>query len=207
LPPSPTVKVIVQSATPASAQSASNIVTGGLAAISGVPPTISPDMAKLLTPEVKNDQLVLTANNDKLMAIAKELAIPMAAARQQAVQAVTMSNMRQILMCCQMYANENKGKYPDDLKGIEKYLRGNVKQVMTNPAHPELDPAFVYLKPGNAAGRAGQQAWERAVLYAAHKEFGAGVPVGFMDGHVEFIQNKQRFDDLVAKTALDDAAP
>src|SRR5205823_5799762 len=114
---------------------------------------------------------------------------------------MTMSNMRQITMACMMYAAENKGKWPEDLKALDKYLRNNVKQVMTNLLQPELVPGFIYIKPANP--RAGAN--EKMVLYAAHKEFGSGVCVAFLDGHVEFVNNKQRFDELVAKTTADEA--
>ena len=128
-------------------------------------------MARLLTPAVNGDQLLVTLDNEKLTAIAKEMAVPVAEARKNAMLSQAMSQMRQITMACVMYANENKGKWPDDLKALAKYLGGN-KQIMTNPLHPELTPGFIYLKPGNARGGS---PWEKMVLYAAHKDFGAGV--------------------------------
>ena len=73
-PPTFAVKVTGQTTNAASAEALNHIVTFGLAELSGVPPTISPDLAKLLTPTVSNDQLVITGDTDKLTVIAKELA-------------------------------------------------------------------------------------------------------------------------------------
>lgn len=202
LPPEPTVKVIAQSANPESAKSLEQIVTYQLAELSGVPPTISPDFAKLLTPQVKNDQVTLNFDNARLMNVAKELTIPLAQSRQNAIRAQTMSNMRQILMACQMFAAENKGKLPKDLKSLDKYLGANVKRVMTNPLNPTTDPGFIYIPlPDLRMPNAGQT----VMLYAAHKEFGQGVCVGFADGHVEFVNDKKRFDEMTGNAALDGA--
>ena len=104
-PPGPSANVIMQSTSPASAQALYHIATYGLAAASGVPPTISPDMAKLLTPAMNNDQVVLAADKVKLLAIAKELGPQIAEARKHAMIAKSMSNEKEILVACLMYWN------------------------------------------------------------------------------------------------------
>ena len=187
-PPAASVKVIVHASDPAKAQALDHIVTFGLAALSGVPPTISPDLAKMLTPQVNGSDLVLTADNAKLLAIAKEVGPQVMEARRQAMLAQSLSLERQIVMACQMYANDHKGIWPDDLKATQKYIR-----------NPRMLSGFVYLKPTAPTNRPS----ETPVLYESHKEFGSGVAVAFADGHCEFVANKQRFDDLIAKAALD----
>jgi prepilin-type processing-associated H-X9-DG protein len=201
LPPTVSVKVIGQTASADAAKQLYQIVTYGLAAMSGVPPTISPDTAKLITPTLTNDQLVLTADKAKLIAVVKEMIPSLRRAREAANRVASMSNMRQILMGCVMYANDNNGKWPDDLKGIAKYVPNPV--VMKNPHHPDLNPAFIYLKPKNIrGGNPGQM----MVLYESHKNFGDGINIGFADGHVEYVQSKQRFDELLAATELEGPA-
>ncbi len=198
-PPTFGVKVTGKTSSAASAQALDHIVTYGLAAISGVPPTISPDMAKMLTPTVSNDQLVVTADTDKLNAMAKEMAPMFVQQRKQAMAMQGMSNERQLLMGCMMYANENKGKWPEDLTAIKKYLP-SLEQITINPSHPDLKPGYVYIKPSSM-----KNANETLVIYESHHEFGHGVAVGFADGHCEMIGDKSRFDALCQpKTAMDE---
>ena len=162
-PPMVSAKVIGQSSSAAiGAQALNHIVTYGLAAMSGVPPTISPDMAKLLTPTVNNDQIVATADNDKLTAIAKEMAPVFAEGHKRAQASMVMSTERQFLMGCIMYANTNKGKWPDDLKQIKQFVP-NVEQMLTNPNHPDLKPGYVYIKPSSM-----KNASQTLVIYESH---------------------------------------
>ena len=111
-----------------------------------------------------------------------------------------LSTERQLLMGCAMYANENKGKWPDDLKSIKRYVP-NLDQLMVNPNHPDLKPGYVYIKPASPLVRA----FETPVIYESHREFGHGVAVGYADGHCTIINDKATFDAELAKTALNDA--
>jgi prepilin-type processing-associated H-X9-DG protein len=94
-----------------------------------------------------------------------------------------------------MYRNDNKNAWPDDLKALEKYVK--VAQVFTNPTKPDLKPGYVYVKPVEPIADPSAH----AVIYEAHKEFGSGLNVGFADGHVEFVADKDRFNGLIAALA------
>jgi prepilin-type processing-associated H-X9-DG protein len=108
-----------------------------------------------------------------------------------------------MLQGCLLYSNDNKGKYPPNLQELEKSMAAympepaQLKQILTNPRKPDVKPAYVYIAPakGNAAPA------DTVVIYESHKEFGDGVNVGFADGHVEFVADKKRFDEMLAKTA------
>ena len=109
------------------------------------------------------------------------------------------SNIRQVLQACMMYSNDHKGQWPDDLKALDNYFRGpaQAQQVLTNPARPDMKPAYVYLKPQLPVA----EPPNTIVVYESHTDFGPGVNVGFADGHVEFVNNKERFDTLIAQVA------
>jgi hypothetical protein len=201
-PPTVNLKFIAQASDTNVAKQLHHIATYGLAEITGVPPQIPMEIAQMITPTLAGSQLTVTADKAKIVAFTKELVTPMREARRHAQRVAAMSNMRQILMACQMYSAENKGKFPEDLKALGKYLNNNA-QVMKNPARPDVNPPFIYIKPASQRGNTSQ----RVVLYESHKEFGTGICVGFLDGHVEFMQDKNRFDQLLAETEVDKPAP
>ena len=84
---------------------------------------------------------------------------PIMRGRQAALRVQSASNIRQILQTCMLHANENQGQYPADMKELEKAMAkwmpepAMVKRVLTNPRKPDVQPAYVYIKPakGNAA--------------------------------------------------------
>jgi prepilin-type processing-associated H-X9-DG protein len=114
-------------------------------------------------------------------------------------------NVRRLLEACRAYAEKHNGGWPEDFKAILEVAKqngqrpANNSQVWRNPARPEMDPAYVYVKPDDVQA---SDARERLVLYEAHKDFDDGVNVGFADGHVEFIESKDRFNDLLVKASL-----
>jgi prepilin-type processing-associated H-X9-DG protein len=119
----------------------------------------------------------------------------------------SMSNMRQILLGCVMYASDNKDQWPKDLSAAEKYLGGPAKlqQIMVNPSRPDAKPAYVYVQPAGDGPVANPAS--TLVLYESHTDFGPGVSVGFADGHVEFVRNRERFDQLLAGPEAAPAVP
>jgi prepilin-type processing-associated H-X9-DG protein len=202
-PPGPSGKLVVQSTDVATAKQTQELIVAALGMLRQQPPGLKPEQTDLLTPTVQNDQLILELKEAQLMTVASALAGPLHEARLQAMRVQSMSNIRQILLACHMYAADNQGQWPDDLTGLEKYFGAGeqAKRIMTNPLRPEVKPAYVYLKPADPGGA---DAASKAVLYESHTDFGRGVAVGFADGHVEYVANRQRFDQLLAKAA---AAP
>lgn len=203
LPPQVTANAILQSANPQSAADTKAIIDGAMTMLAGAEPDFPKEMMPLLSPEVKGNQAVVSWNAQDIAQAAAAMVAPMARARQTAHRVKSASNIRQLLQTCLIHANENKGQYPADMKALEGAMqrnmgaRGNLKQILTNPAHPEIQPAYVYIKPAQGF-RAGA---DTVVIYESHKEFGEGINVGFADGHVEWIGQKQRFDEMLAKQA------
>jgi prepilin-type processing-associated H-X9-DG protein len=206
-PPNAQAKLVVQAKDAPSATAVSEMLTGALnmwkvmQQSQGVKDVDAATAA--MTPKLQGDQLVLTLDNAAFAMVAKQLTFPFMQSRQQALRVRSASNMRQLLQTCLMYSNEHKGAWPDDFKALQeaakKFAGGpNAAAVFTNPARPEMNPAYVYVKPDVAQG---PNAGEQLVIYEAHKDFGDGVNIGFADGHVEFVMNENRFNDLLAKAA------
>jgi len=167
-------------------------------------PNKLPDqVVTLLTPQAQGSQLVLGLDAKQLNQLAVAMREPLMRGRVAALRVQSASNIRQLLQGCLLYSNENKGKYPANLKELEKSMAGfiddpkQLQAIFTNPRKPDVKPAYVYIAPakGNAAPA------DVVVIYESHKDFGDGVNVGFADGHVEFVEDKKRFDEMLAKTA------
>lgn len=101
----------------------------------------------------------------------------------------TGRRMLKILMACTIHEQEN-GAWPAALTELERY--GITADMLRNPARPQFDPGFVYIRPEGAMDPA------RVVLYEAHGAWDGGAFVGFQDGHVEQIASEERFQRLLA---------
>jgi len=95
------------------------------------------------------------------------------------------SNMKQILLSCIMYASDNKGQWPDSLQDLIQ--RRLPRDTLINPRQPERENGYVYIKPSTPISP------QQVVLYEAHDSWGDGINVGFVDGHVEFIEKESMF--------------
>jgi prepilin-type processing-associated H-X9-DG protein len=202
-PPGTSIKVIAQSTDAATAKASDELIVSAIVMNQQGRSKLPDQLITLLTPQVQGSQLVLALDAKQLNQVAVAMREPLMRARQTAMRVQSASNIRQMLQACLLHANENKGQYPADLKALEAAMAkfmpepAMVKRIMTNPAKPEIQPAYVYIKPakGNAAPA------ETVVIYESHKDFGDGINVGFADGHVEFVGQKQQFDQALAKTA------
>ncbi|HSU67274.1 MAG TPA: H-X9-DG-CTERM domain-containing protein [Tepidisphaeraceae bacterium] len=120
-------------------------------------------------------------------------------AREQANRVKSASNLRQIGLAAVMYANNNKGKLPDDFKAmiVEEDL---VPQVFVNPRGgdmPAIPPNkdqwpewveehsdYVWLGKGKSVTTAGP---ETVIAHEKLEENPEGVNLLFGDGHVEWM--------------------
>jgi hypothetical protein len=157
-------------------------------------------MAKALTPAVAEDRLTIRLGADEALKFTGVLLPAMAKARHQARQVRSANNIRQLLMGSVMYANENKGQFPPDLKSMLKSA-DLPPDVLRNPATPDKDVAYTYVRPakGSAAG---------ADVVVVYESFDAPPPVlyvGFADGHVEQMRYAQFERALAATKARNDA--
>jgi prepilin-type processing-associated H-X9-DG protein len=202
-PPNMTVKAIVQSTDAASAKGTDELIVSAIVMNQQSPNKLPDQLITLLTPHVEGRQLVLALDAKQINELAVAMREPLARGRQAALRVKSASNIRQLIQTCLLYSNDNRGKYPPNLQELEKAMvqwmpePKQVKDILTNPARPDVKPAYVYIPPakGNAAPP------ETVVIYESHKDFGDGINVGFADGHVEFVNQKQQFEQMLARTA------
>src|SRR5439155_10783394 len=186
-PPQTGAAVTIQTRDAQAAQQVQQIIVSWLSIGAASGAGVTPQMVQLLTPVARGDQVLLTLDDKQLIALATELKGPLEFQKQRALAVRSAGNIRQVLMACIMYSNDHKGQWPDDFKAMDNYFRGpQAKEVLTNSAKPDLKPAYVYLKPQLPLA----EPYKVMVVYESHTDFGGGVNVGFADGHVEFVKNK-----------------
>ena len=113
-----------------------------------------------------------------------KLAAPMIQSFVQARKSVetvkSQSNIRQLLMTCVMFANDNKGVWPASLQDAAEAAGLGGMQfnlILTNPRSAAAGAGYVYVQPPKLAGA------DRVVIYEL---LPAGTPklnVGYADGH------------------------
>ncbi len=175
-----------------SAQTEKQAAHPELASVVGLLRSVAPaQQGSKLTLELKEADL------DKLVA---ESVPAMLKAREAANRVKSASNIRQLMMASIMFTNENKGQTPATLKDLEKLLGGPVAlaAILTNPLRPELRQEGYVLVPALEGQIVKvKDPSNRLAVYEAG-DFGQGINVGFWDGHVEWIADKARFDQLLA---------
>ena len=200
-PPMVQVNAVVQSTDANTAKATDELITAAIVMNQQTRDKLPDQVVTLLAPQVRGSQLLLALDTKQIHQLAVAMQEPFARARQTAMRVRSASNIRQMLQTAHLHSSQNKGQWPADIKELEKAMARfhgpNVKQIMANPAKPGVQPAYVYVQP--AKGMKADP--DTVVMYESHKEFGAGVNVGFLDGHVEFVADKKRFDEMLAKTA------
>jgi prepilin-type processing-associated H-X9-DG protein len=157
------------------------------------------DPAKLQTPKRQGDRLTLSLTSEQIIdQVGPVVSVAMVQARQSAIRVQSASNLRQLAMTVMLGYQATK-QYPADIDAI--IAQGNVnRQVLRNPLRPEKEIGYVYVKPAAQAGQAAGKPAEHVIFYEEHEKFGEGVNVGFLDGHVEYINNEERFKTLLEAT-------
>jgi hypothetical protein len=148
-------------------------------------------LAKSFTPTVAGDRLTFHLDADQSMKFAGILLPAIAKARMQASTTVSMSNMKQILLGCMMYAEGHKGQFPPDLTTLMNNSNLVPPQVFKHPQIPDKEIGYGYLRPTQAAPA------EQVVVYVAWNNPPAHIAVGFADGHVE-LMDYGRFEKRLA---------
>lgn len=144
--------------------------------------------------QVQADRVRIDVDSKQSIALAAQIGRSMRTARQVAARQRSVSNIRQLMLGCIMYANNVKGShFPDTL---DQMLREQdiSPQVLINPTRPQEKPGYVYVKPPEPAS---QPPADRLVMYEKFDDFDGGINVGFADGHVEFIQDESQFRKLL----------
>jgi prepilin-type processing-associated H-X9-DG protein len=151
-------------------------------------------LAKAFTPAVNGNQLTIRLGADPSMKLAGIVLPAMAKARQQAGQSRSMSNMRQIVMGCLMYADEHKGEFPPDLQSISA-TADLPAGVFKHPEMPEKEVGYVYLRPSKGAATVAGAS--QIVVYEDWQGKRPTLNVAFADGHVERMDSA-RFERALA---------
>ena len=109
--------------------------------------------------------------------------------RQQAQHTVTLSQLKQIGLCCIMYAEENKGLFPPDLKGLvsKRFLQSKFLEIShLEDQLPGED--FWYV---SGLTRKMRMPAQNAVAFVNPHTKQDKIGVVFMDGHVETVHRSQ----------------
>jgi len=148
----------------------------------------------LFRPVVSGDRLTLSLSSgdiDDILFV--HLAGPIAEARRLAKRAVSMSRIHNILNCCMMHKSDNKDQWPKDLRSIEDYLGS--REMLKNPDDPSRSIGYGYIRPPRQSRI--EDPSRRLVVYELREDWTRGVAVGFADGHVEAIKDRDKFRKLL----------
>jgi hypothetical protein len=151
-------------------------------------------MAKAFTPAVEGDRLTLHLDADQSLKLTAVILPAMAKAREQSSRMRSMSNVRQVLTACYMYANEHRNEFPPDLESLLK--TSDLKaDMLRNPRAPGKELGYVYLRPVKGTAAPANQ----VVVYEAWDKPPSVLAVGFADGHAEMM-DYGRFEKALAES-------
>jgi prepilin-type processing-associated H-X9-DG protein len=126
-------------------------------------------------------------------------------AREQANSVKSMSNLRQIGLAAMMYANDNKGRFPDDMAALQAHVPDLVPQVFVNPATgtavpPPLEGAALkewlneradYVYAGKGKKATDPSTSQTVLAYERPGTVRERINILFADGHVESMPTQQ----------------
>jgi len=195
LPPRAALKVIVQANDPEAAKALQQQVQK--AAENLKQNRVFAPLVEMLLPKIEGDRLVSALDSRQIDTLARDVLGPMlASARQSAMRAKSMSNLRQLCLGVIMYAEEHKGELPDNLdQVIDPYVKD--RTVLVNPLQPDRKVGYVYVKPAAKINLIKKPS-EQAMLYEAYDQWPAeGLAVGFADGHVQIVKDEPSFKRML----------
>jgi prepilin-type processing-associated H-X9-DG protein len=156
----------------------------------------------LLPPEPQGDKLVQTIAGEQVAKILTQVRPPLALARVQARKSFSANNVGQFGRALHIYWG-TKNQWPDDLRQMMEVSMqrpyDESDDVLVNPQRPKMRPAYVYRKPGVPISKVSNPG-AMIFLYERYDEWGDGINVGFLDGHVTFIRDQAEFEQMLART-------
>ena len=154
-------------------------------------------------PKVVGPELNFSLDADGAQQLVDTLGPALMTARKSAMRAQSMSNMRQLMMGCLLYWNDNAGKLPPDLAALQSIFNMDdaaFELFLTNPLKPESPgQGYVYVKPEAETFDQIRDPAKRVAIFEAG-EFDQGKGVAFWDGHVEFISDQGQFEALLKES-------
>ena len=149
------------------------------------------------TSKVQGDRVAIDLNEVQTKGAATHLADAVRRARVRASRVRSASNIRQLLLGCQLYSNNHYdkvhkiGQFPDDLAQMMKE-QDVMPAALVNPNNPAEKVGYVYIKPPEGAPPS-----DRVVIYEKYKDWDGGINLGFGDGHVEFWNDQKAAEKAI----------
>ena len=154
-----------------------------------------------LTPEIAGTQLTVSLSHGAMIGFVEDAIGPaIRRARSKAKATASMSNIKQLLLACMVFANEHKNQFPADIyqPDVKKYLGNAADTVLRNPREPKREKGYAYIGLDGPITKLRSPA-TRILIYEAHDAWPAdGLNVGFADGHVERIMDEHAFKRKLA---------
>jgi prepilin-type processing-associated H-X9-DG protein len=119
--------------------------------------------------------------------------------RELARRAISAAHLDRLAKACHAYRQANEGKWPGALADLTDH--GIKPEDLVNPRQPDRKLGYVYVQPGSSPRP------DRIMIYEAHDEWGGGVNVACVDGHVEFVSDEATFKKRLTGAPEEDRAP
>jgi hypothetical protein len=191
-PPTPEIKVVIQATTHTAAQQIAAIANQLMRkAIESSPYQAINEVGRELKWIANEDKAELRVNASQVKRFTSATAAPMIKARQAARQMQVSVQCRQFLISVHAYATDNEDALPAKLEELDAYI-GDPKAL----ALPD-GRSWKLLTPAKRL----TQIADPATTVLLHEDYKAwprrGIAVGFVDGHVEWIETEDRFKALL----------
>ncbi|UCD29534.1 MAG: hypothetical protein JSV03_03370 [Planctomycetota bacterium] len=121
---------------------------------------------------------------------------PIKRAKELSLRVESAASANRIAKACIRYADDNAGQWPEDLKSLEVY--GVDAQALINPRRPDIAVGWVYLRPSVPLHKIKAPA-NKILLHEVFEEWGEGINVVYADGHVYFLNDQAKFNELIGK--------
>lgn len=120
----------------------------------------------------------------------------LARTRGQAKRVVSMNNLKQIGLVMHLYAEENDGRFPDNIEQAKAYY--NNPKFLESPQKPKdfAGPSYIYI-PGSS--RETEKPYEQVLAYENPEFCDDKINTLFLDGHVEAL-NPDKFLERLKST-------
>lgn len=128
-----------------------------------------------------------------------------ALARENSSAGPLETRLKNLVFGCLIYVQNNVAEstsWPADMERIRRYCHAGT---FRNPNRPELEIGFCYIRP------TGRPRWDpvesrRLIFHEILADGATGGWVAYTDGSVEQIENRARFDELIAAAQAESAA-
>lgn len=205
LPPSPSLKIVVQATDPAAAAKLNEVITKAInwagQRKEGPPEALAfTQMLGGLKPQLQQNRITIDLSSSDMNKLAATIAGDAIEAQNMSSRALVANHLRQLSMAVLMFADGHSGQLPKDLGNeLEPYLGKNVQQLWIDPLRPEEKKPYVYLK---LAGKLSEvkEAQSAVMIYENHSTWDDGINVAFADGHVEWFSDEKQFKSMLAET-------